>query len=92
MLFIVTIEYIKPIEQIEKATEEHRAFLAKLKAAGKLLASGPFQPRTGGALILKTDTPIQAEMMLRGDPFNVKGLAKYDIRQWKPTLGEELFK
>ena len=92
MLFVVTIEYIKPIDQIEKATDEHRAFLKELQAAGKLIASGPFNPRTGGLLLLKTDTPIQAEMMLRGDPFNVKGLASYSIRQWKPVIGEELFK
>jgi len=31
-------------------------------------------------------------MVLRGDPFNVKGFVKYDIRQWKLVIGEELFK
>ncbi len=91
MLFVVTITYVKPIEEIEKSTEDHRAYLRKLKSAGKLVASGPFVPRMGGLLLLECESREQLDYVLRGDPFNLRGLAAYDIKQWSPVIGAELF-
>lgn len=91
MLFVVTIEYVRPIEEIEKSTEDHRAYLRKLKAAGKLVASGPFVPRTGGMLLLQAESREQLDFILRGDPFNLRALAAYDVKQWNPVIGTELF-
>jgi uncharacterized protein YciI len=91
MIFAVTITYSKPIEEIEKSTEDHRAYLRKLKAAGKLIASGPFVPRMGGMLLIDAENREQLDYILRGDPFNLRALAVYDIKQWTPVIGAELF-
>lgn len=91
MLFVVTITYVKPIEEIEASTEDHRAYLRKLKAAGKLIASGPFVPRTGGLLLIEAENREQLDYLLRGDPFNLRALAAYEIKQWSPVIGAELF-
>ena len=53
MYALVVIRYRAPLEIIEANTEAHRAWLRSLKANGTLLASGPFVPRTGGALLLR---------------------------------------
>ncbi|MCC6575619.1 MAG: hypothetical protein IT462_17705 [Planctomycetes bacterium] len=91
MLFVVTITYVAPIEDIEKSTEDHRAYLRKLKTAGRLVASGPFVPRNGGMLLIDAESREQLDYLLRGDPFNQRTLATYEIKQWNPVIGAELF-
>ena len=90
-LFIVTIEYTKPMDLVEQHTPDHRAFLAGLKEKGQLLASGPFDPRTGGMLIMQADSAEGADAITREDPFRKNEIAKYDVRGWKPTIGVERF-
>ncbi|MBA4071945.1 MAG: hypothetical protein C0497_08945 [Gemmatimonas sp.] len=51
MYAMVIIRYRASLEEIEINTEAHRAWLRSLEADGTLLASGPFVPRTGGALL-----------------------------------------
>ncbi len=42
MYGLVLIRYRLPLEEVVKATEEHRAYLRELKAKGILLAAGPW--------------------------------------------------
>ena len=53
MYALAIIRYRRPIEEIEKVTADHRAYLGQLKERGVLIASGPFDPRLGGALLLR---------------------------------------
>lgn len=92
MYALVIIRYRAPIEVIEAHTEEHRAWLRALQARGTLLASGPFVPRTGGALLLRVpdDGAAAALDAIRdGDPFHQRGLANYELVQWAPVIGRE---
>jgi uncharacterized protein YciI len=90
-LFIVTIEYTESMDQVEKHTPDHRAFLADLKEKGQLVASGPFDPRTGGMLIMQADSAEAVDTTLQYDPFRANDIASYNIRGWKPTIGVERF-
>ena len=67
------------------------AFLAGLKEKGQLLASGPFDPRTGGMLIMQADSAEDAGAITQEDPFRKNEIAKYEVRGWKPTIGVERF-
>lgn len=92
MYALVLIRYRAPIEVIEANTEAHRAWLRELKAKGTLLASGPFVPRTGGALLLRLpdDNPAAALDAVRdGDPFFKGGIANYELVPWNPVIGRE---
>src|SRR5690606_31419608 len=51
MYALVLIRYRRPMDDVAAATADHRSYLAGLRDAGLLLASGPFDPRTGGALL-----------------------------------------
>jgi len=62
-----------------------------MKAEGKLLASGPFVPRTGGMLLLSAASRDEVDMMLCEDPFLDRAIATYEVREWAPTLGKERF-
>lgn len=87
--FIVTIDYIKPIDVVELHTPAHREFLAGLQQRGLLLASGPFVPRTGGMLLMQAESLEQADAALDHDPFRQHEVARYQLREWAPKLGLE---
>lgn len=92
MYALVLIRYRAPIDVIEANTEAHRAWLRALKASGTLIASGPFVPRTGGALILRVPDDGAAAALdaaRNGDPFFALGLANYELLQWNPVIGRE---
>jgi uncharacterized protein YciI len=87
---IVLIRYRRPIEEVNAATPDHRAYLATLHAAGTLLASGPLDPRTGGVLLLRLpDEPGALDRVRDDDPFWQRGLANYELLRWAPGIGAE---
>jgi uncharacterized protein YciI len=92
MYALALIRYRKPLDVILAALDAHRAYLATLKADGTLLASGPFDPRTGGALLLRVPDAGSASALDRirdDDPFTQQGLAQYELLPWAPTIGKE---
>jgi uncharacterized protein YciI len=92
MYVLVTLRYRVPIETVVQHTEAHRAYLRQLKDQGKLLASGPFDPRSGGALLLRLPdgTPWEELAKLRdGDPFVQLGVAQYDMQVWNVVMGKD---
>lgn len=92
MYSLVLIRYRAPLEVVESVTEAHRAYLRELKAAGTLVASGPFSPRTGGALLLRVpdaDSAAALDAVRDGDPFWKNGIANYELLPWNPVIGRE---
>lgn len=91
MYALIVIRYRRSLEEITAGTEAHRGYLRELQAAGVLLASGPFDPRTGGALLLRLpDGDAEALDRIRdADPFYRSGLADYELLRWNPVIGLE---
>jgi len=92
MYLIALIRYMKPLEEVLKVLEAHRAYLRELKGRGVLLASGPFEPRYGGALLLRVAHPEDDRALFAirdGDPFVKEGIAQYEILRWAPVIGKE---
>lgn len=77
---------------VQAATDDHRAYLKTLKDAGTLVASGPFDPRTGGAVLVRVDdaSPNAALDRIRdNDPFWQRGIAHYELIPWNVVIGRE---
>lgn len=92
MYAIATIRYRRPLEEVLTVVDEHRAYLRELKSQGVLLASGPLDPRSGGALLLRIpDENVQSTLdrIRDNDPFTKRGMAQYEIWPWLPTIGKE---
>ena len=92
MYALAILRYRKPLEEVVKQVDAHRAYLGKLKAEGLLLASGPLDPRTGGALLLRVpDDAVDATLdaVRDGDPFTKAGLAQYELLPWVPVMGQD---
>lgn len=90
MLAIVLITYKASLDTVNAHTPAHRTYLAELHQRGALVASGPFVPRTGGALILRVEREEEIATIIAGDPFHTNEVADYEVRGWAPTIGKDL--
>ncbi|HFC8536657.1 TPA: YciI family protein [Neisseria bacilliformis] len=82
---MVSLEYIRPLAEIEAALPEHIAYLERHYRAGTFLMSGRKQPRTGGVILMQADSREQVEQTIAKDPFHRAGLAEYSITEFLPT-------
>ncbi len=92
MYAIAIVRYRKPLDEVLKHVDAHRAYLQGLKSKGLLLASGPFEPRSGGGLLLRVaDEGFLAALdaIRDGDPFVVQGVAQYELIPWRVGIGVE---
>lgn len=90
MLAIVLIHYKVSLDTVNAHTLAHRAYLAQLHEQGLLVASGPFVPRTGGALLLRVPDEATISSIIAKDPFHIEGVAEHEVRVWAPTIGATL--
>ena len=89
MIALVKITYLVPLEIVEQHTAAHRAHLASLHRRGKLLASGPFVPRTGGMLVMQGESEAEIEALTASDPYRTHAVARFEIQGWAPILGAD---
>lgn len=88
-LFIVDLHYIVDLDAIEPELDPHIAFLEKHYAAGHFIASGAKLPRTGGVIIATAPSRKTLEDLLEEDPFKAKGLARYSVTEFRPSMKAE---
>lgn len=92
MYAIAFVRYRRPLDEVMAHVEEHRAYLRDLKGRGLLIASGPLDPRNGGALLLRVpDEAVLATLdeIRAGDPFIHAAVAQYEVWPWAPNIGKE---
>ncbi len=92
MYALAIIRYRRPLEEIAAVTESHRAYLRQLKQQGVLIASGPFDPRFGGALLLRvkdSDVIGVLDRIRDEDPFVKENLVQYELLPWNVMGGRE---
>lgn len=92
MYAFAIIRYRRPLEEVLTVVDAHRAYLATLRERGILLASGPFDPRSGGGLLLRVpDDDVHGTLnaVRDNDPFTQTGMAQYELLPWAPTIGLE---
>jgi uncharacterized protein YciI len=83
----VVIQYKVPLERILQTVDRHRAYLGSLYAQGKLVASGPLVPRTGGGILFRVADDAELSQLLAADPFQVEGLVETTRFHWAPGIG-----
>ena len=93
MYALAILRYRRPLDEVMAIVEEHRTYLRKLQQDGVLLASGPFEPRSGGALLVRVpdqDAQKALDRIRDDDPFTRQGMAQYELLCWLPVIGKEL--
>jgi uncharacterized protein YciI len=85
-IFIASLTYTVPIEQVDAVLADHLAWLKAGHDAGHFLAWGPREPRDGGLIFVKAASRAEAEVLLMSDPFMLHQLADLAIIQWTPRF------
>ena len=85
-MFIAILTYKKPLSEVDRFLAAHREYLAEHYAAGDFIASGPQTPRVGGVIMMKADNRATVDAIIAKDPFNINGIADYQIVEFSPTM------
>ena len=88
-MFIAILTYKKPLEEVDRFLQAHRDYLAVHYAAGDFIASGPQTPRVGGVIMIKAKSREVVDSIIAQDPFNINGIADYQIVEFTPTMFAE---
>lgn len=91
-MFIISLKYIKPIDEVEKYLEHHIKFLDKYYVSGNFICSGRKNPRAGGVIICNAKDKVEAERIIQEDPFYVNEVAEYEVIEFSPTKYSDDFK
>ncbi len=84
-MFIIDVNYIKPLKSIDSIMKEHMRFLNTFYASGIFIMSGRKIPRTGGIIIAKGKAKKTIEKIMRQDPFYINGLAEFTIIEFNDS-------
>lgn len=85
-MFIAILTYKKPLNEVDRFLSAHREYLSKHYAAGDFIASGPQTPRVGGVIMMKATDHAAVDAIIAQDPFNINGIADYQIVEFTPTM------
>ena len=83
--FLIEITYQAPLEEIDKVTPDHRAFLQKGVDSGLLLCAGRQTPPAGGLILARAESQEELEMFFAGDPYRKGGMGNYRFVEFTPS-------
>ncbi len=84
-MFIISLEYKKSLDVVEKHLPEHIQFLDKYYSTGIFVCSGRKVPRTGGIIFAICDSKERLEQLITEDPFYIHDIADFTLVEFAPT-------
>lgn len=84
-MYIISLTYKVPLENIDQYLEEHVNYLNEQYELGNFLMSGRKVPRTGGVILALANSRDEIESVVAKDPFNINKLADYNIVEFVPS-------
>ncbi len=81
-MFIVDLNYIVPLAQIDAHMNDHVKFLRKYYKQNVFVASGRKVPRTGGIILALAGSMDEIHQIISEDPFYIHTLAAFTITEF----------
>lgn len=89
-MFIISLTYIKPLEEVDQHLSEHVDYLKEQYRLGNFLVSGRKVPRDGGIILARAVSREEIETIISLDPFYRHGVAEYAITEFTPTMTSDV--
>jgi len=83
-MYVVSLTYKVAQEIVDQHLDAHVDWLKDAFDEGVFIAAGRKVPRTGGVLLSRADRPTLDESLAK-DPFNVHGVADFDVMEFAPN-------
>jgi uncharacterized protein YciI len=90
-MFLITLNYLQPLEIIEKHLVAHRSFLEEGYKKDYFIVSGPRNPRTGGIILSQLKNKNQLMEIIQQDPFYIHGIAEFEVIEFNPVKYHQNF-
>jgi uncharacterized protein YciI len=84
-MFIIDLNYIVPLEQLDAHMTDHVKFLRKYYKLNVFIASGRKVPRTGGIILALAKSKEAIEQIIREDPFYTHKLAEFNVTEFQTS-------
>jgi uncharacterized protein YciI len=81
-MFIINLNYIVPLEQLDAHMNDHVKFLRAYYKKNVFVASGRKVPRTGGIILALAKSKEEVEKIMSEDPFHIHKLADFTITEF----------
>jgi uncharacterized protein YciI len=94
-MFIVTLTYLKTLDDIDALMDAHVEWLRRHYASGLFIASGRRVPRTGGVILARSGDRAALDRALADDPFVTHHAASLEVIEFAPSMtapGAEVLK
>jgi uncharacterized protein YciI len=82
-VFLLLARYTKPIEEVDRLLEGHKAWIGR--NADRILLTAREQPLIGGLILARAQSAEEIWEMIGEDPFHVEGVAEYEVREYRPA-------
>jgi uncharacterized protein YciI len=84
-VFVVLARYTKPIEEVDRLLEEHKAWITRHQEAGRILMTARQVPLVGGLILAAGESIDEIRAMVAEDPFVTADAAEYEILEFQPA-------
>jgi len=81
-MFIIDLNYIVPLEQLDDHMAEHVKYLNKYYKENVFVASGRKVPRTGGIILAHAKSKDEVVQIMNEDPFFRLKLAEFTVTEF----------
>ncbi len=85
-MFIINLNFIKPIEEVNRFTDMHREYVSKQYENGVFILGGPKDPRNGGIVIANSKSKKELTKILEKDPLIIRKVAEYSLTKFNPII------
>jgi uncharacterized protein YciI len=84
-MFILSLKYIKSLEEVDRHIKAHIQYLEKYYLLQKFVCSGRKNPRSGGIILCNAKNMEEVKTIINEDPFYINKIAEYEIVEFLPT-------
>jgi len=91
MLYVVTLNYARPIEEVNGHLDAHKQWLGRFTKSGHILAAGPLADGTGGVMLAHCAGSDELEAMMEQDAFVIERVVTVSVQSFEPALRAEAF-
>ena len=81
-MFIIDLNYVAPLEELDKHMFDHVQYLKKYYEQNLFLASGRKVPRTGGIILCIAESEKEVNKIITEDPFYKLKLAEFKVTEF----------
>ena len=84
-MFIIDLNYIVPLDQLDAHMTEHVKYLHKYYKLNVFVASGRKVPRTGGVILALAKSREELDAIIHEDPFYIHKLAEFKVTEFQTS-------